>query len=89
MRAGTRDAGEEWIYTVKPTERDKGGIHLKVQAGSVTMFGLPGTKQKNMPILWEGPIEEFVPAWVEKRHEEVSDSIPNDFIDEQNKKKGK
>lgn len=55
--SGTRDYGEEYVYTVKSDSN--GGINLKVQAGSVTYFGMPGTKQEAMPTLYDGPVSGF------------------------------
>lgn len=56
--AGTRDCGEEFVYTLYPKD---GKICLRVQAGSVTYFGLPGTPQAEMAALYDGPIAEFNP----------------------------
>lgn len=78
--AGTRDTGEEWIYTVRASERI--GIMLKVQTGAVTMFGLPGTKQTHMPILFQGPPADFDVEKIE-RAREAADTPPNVFLDGQ------
>src|SRR5436190_14034075 len=51
--AGTRDCGEEYIYTVY---LDIGKLMMRVEAGAITFFGLPGTKQVNMPTLYDGQI---------------------------------
>lgn len=59
MPAGTRDVGEDFVYTVY--EKDK-SIHLKVQAGCMTFFGMPGTTQAEMPVLYDGPAGAFDPA---------------------------
>jgi len=57
--AGTRDCGEEYIYTVSASE--KGNVHLKCQAGAMTFFGMPGSKQESMPTLYDGPVD-FIEA---------------------------
>lgn len=120
-RAGTRDAGEEWIYTVQPRLVPKQGLNddlgrafarwradpvwndgngesihqifrgysagtaiwMKVQAGDVTFFGLPGTKQANMPVLWQGWVGDFNAEVIEARRDELADTIPNDFLNSQ------
>lgn len=94
--AGTRDCGEEYIYTVhlppgaKRGVQDRFAVWIKVQAGSMTMFGMPGTKQANMPVLYDGPADEYdvekIKAADEKAHEE---GIKNDFLDEQKAKEAK
>ncbi len=77
-RAGTRDCGEQYIYTVYPHET--GGIRLKVAAGAATFFGLPGTKQANMPTLYDGLVSEFDAEQVEREwRNRVSEPI-NDFL---------
>ena len=88
--SGTRDCGEEYIYTVykgeregKPTE-----IMLKVQAGCVTYFGLPGTKQGNMPVIYNGLASEFDPEAAEKVRDEQPAPV-NDWADKQSLKKQK
>lgn len=84
--AGTRDCGEEYIYTVylKNEKTDQPGeLYLKLQAGAVTFFGLPGTKQDNMPVIFDGPITEFDPATVEIWWHEREADPPNDFVDDQ------
>ena len=57
--AGTRDCGEEYVYTVQPNGKN---INLKVQEGMVTFFGLPGTPQEEMQYLYDGPITDFEPV---------------------------
>ncbi len=61
--SGTRDCGEEYIYTVYKRKREGKSteIMLKVQAGCVTFFGLPGTKQEHMPVIYNGLASEFDP----------------------------
>lgn len=91
--AGTRDAGEEYVYTVYAKKvgdlppGDEGAwderpsvVHLRVQTGSVTFFGLPGTKQDNMPVLYDGPVAGFDPEQAERVRDGVADDIPNDFL---------
>ena len=84
--AGTRDCGEEYIYTVylKKGEGDQAGeLYLKLQAGAVTFFGLPGTKQDNMPVIFDGSIKDFDPQAVEVWWHEREIDPPNDFLDDQ------
>ena len=78
--AGTRDAGEEYVYTVT---YDRGHVGLKVQAGDVTLFGLPGTKQDNMPVIYDGPVDEFDPEATERLWREWPYDVPNDFLNSQ------
>jgi len=80
-KAGTRDAGEEYIYTVYPGKKE-GTINLKVTCGDVTMFGLPGTKEENMPVLYDGPVTRFFPKAAEKRKKALG-KIRNDFLEAQ------
>ncbi len=80
--AGTRDAGEEWIYTVYGRGSE---IHLKVSAGAVTFFGLPGTAEAHMPVLFDGLPQEFSPDTITERYAHLT--IPNDYLDAQQKKK--
>jgi hypothetical protein len=82
--AGTRDCGEEWIYTVYRDEEPNGGIRLKVQGGCVTFFGLPGTKQDNMPVLFDGDLKEFNAEAIEGRYNEKMNNkeIPNDYLNQ-------
>lgn len=71
--------GEEYIYTVYP----KDGIpQIKVQDGAVTYFGLPGTEQENMRVIYDGPATEFDGDKVDA----VAASLPeppNDFLNKQ------
>lgn len=77
--AGTRDEGEEYIYTLSSV---KGVIHLKVQAGAVTYFGLPGSKQASMPVLYDGPVAEFYAERAEAEQVRIG-NIRNDYIEAQ------
>lgn len=78
--AGSRDCGEEYIYTVYT---DGGKLMVRVEAGAVTFFGLPGTKQVNMPILYDGEIESFDPEAVERLWRTGGrDQVVNDFVDD-------
>jgi hypothetical protein len=68
-RADTRDIGEEFVYTIYPTKETTGrnhqasfGINLRVQSGAVAYFGNPGTKQADMPVVYDGPVSDFKPA---------------------------
>lgn len=89
--AKTRDVGEEWIYTVytpKRTKKDDGDrirglVYLKVQGGDVTYFGMPGTKQGNMPVLFDGPVDAFDAKSIEDAYAKLADAIPNDFLNDQ------
>lgn len=84
--AGTRDAGEEYIYTVYPmSEADfgkAGKLGLKVQAGCMTFFGAPGTKQKNMPLLYDGPVDEYDGAAIMEKQRNLPVPPPNDHANE-------
>jgi len=80
--AGSRDMGEEYIYTISCRSQR---IHLRVQAGAVAFFGLPGTKQENMPLIFSGFIEDFVPEAVEVAWREQVQDTPNDFLLQQQK----
>lgn len=78
--AGTRDCGEEYIYTVY---LDSGKLMIRVEAGSVTFFGLPGTRQVNMPTLYDGEIESFDPDTVETLWRTGGrKQVVNDFVDD-------
>lgn len=64
--AGSRDHGEEYIYTVyyadadESNERAGGGeLCLRVDEGRVTFFGLPGDKQEEMKPLYDGPVRNY------------------------------
>ena len=56
--AGTRDCGEEYVYTLQPNGEN---INLTVQAGMMTFFGMPGTPQAEMQLLYDGDITKFDP----------------------------
>ncbi|MEP6789506.1 MAG: hypothetical protein ABJB40_13790 [Acidobacteriota bacterium] len=84
--AGTRDCGEEYIYTIYLDDLDKNKpkrLNLKIQAGAVTFFGLPGTKQGNMPVIYDGLVRDFDPEAVEAEWRVREEEPVNDFIDEQ------
>lgn len=68
---GTREVGEEWIYTVQVDEEKK-KINFKVSAGSVTFFGMPGTKAEDMPALFSGPLKDFNAKKIEKLYDGMS-----------------
>lgn len=76
--AKTRDTGEEWIYTVYPRQ---GEVWIKVQAGAMTFFGLPGTKQATMPTLFEGKASTFDAEEIERVRKGIE--VRNDFLEEQ------
>jgi hypothetical protein len=88
---GTRDCGEEFIYTVSCTKKPDFGVtgqlNLKVQAGAMTMFGLPGTKQKNMPVLFDGPLHTYDGDTVMGIKKALPTPIPNDFAEKAMHKK--
>lgn len=50
--SGTRDTGEEFIYTVYSKDN---AIHLLLQEAR------PEMKQSNMPVVYQGPIANFDP----------------------------
>lgn len=77
--SGTRDAGEEFIYTLYEV---KGTIYLMLQGGAVTYFGMPGTKQSRMPVLYQGPITDFDPDREEGGYRKLQRDIPNDFLED-------
>ena len=94
--SGTRDCGEEYIYTVYKRKREGKSteieqpepVMLKVQSGCVTYFGLPGTKQGNMPVIYNGLASEFDPEAAEKVRDEQPAPV-NDWADKQSLKKQK
>lgn len=75
---GSRDCGEEFIYTIYAKD---GKLQIKCEAGSVTSFGSPGTKQSNMLCLFDGPAKDFSAALCDKRLQEGYKEIPNDYIE--------
>lgn len=81
--AGTRDAGEEYIYTLYCAAQT-GPLRLKVQSGSMTFFGMPGSKQTSMNTLYDGPIADFDPSQAEDAKEEAP-TPKNDFIEAKEK----
>lgn len=84
--ANTRDCGEEYVYTVylNRSDKDKSStLCLKIQAGAYTLFGLPGTKQHNMPVIYDGPVDEFDPEIVQQQWKDRTEEPVNDFIDDQ------
>lgn len=81
--SGTRDMGEEWVYTIynspgpRPTEKnergywiipEQGELRLRVQGGDVTYFGLPGSKQTSMPVYFDGTPSEFDGAAIDSNY---------------------
>lgn len=74
-----RDCGEEYIYTIYPKD---GKIYLKIESGCMTFFGLPGTEQKNMNILFDDDVASFTVAACELA-EKQQESPPNDYINSQ------
>lgn len=79
--SGSRDLREEYVYTVYMSKGKNSKLSLKVQCGSVTFFGLPGTKERNMPVLFQGPVEEFDPASAGEVQRKLHDEIPNDYVE--------
>ncbi len=56
---------------------------LRLQGGAVTYFGLPGTKQSSMPVIYDGLVELFDPPTIESRwRENGRGDVVNDFIDD-------
>lgn len=82
--SGTRDCGEEYIYTVYMKD---GKLRLKIQGGAVTFFGLPGTKPENMPVLYDDEVEHFIPPLVEEDWKENRGKAVNDFLEQEKKPK--
>lgn len=82
--ADARDVGEEYIYTVYPdkvpAKGKNGAIKLKVQAGCMTFFGLPGTKQDNMNIVFDDLPENYDGEQVEENEKNLP-RPQNDFIE--------
>lgn len=62
--AGERNCGEEYVYTLRNTKDGK--INLQVRSGMVTFFGLPGTKEEDMGLVYDGDIRKFDPEKAEK-----------------------
>lgn len=87
---GTRDCGEEYVYTVtcvkKPDYGVQGKLNIKVQAGAMTVFGMPGTKQKNMPVLYDGQLDTYDGKAVYEGKVNLAVPIKNDFADAAAKK---
>ena len=84
--AKTRDCGEEYIYTVYLTKASRSSFShlcLKIQAGAYTFFGLPGTTQDNMPVLYDGQVDEFDPEIVQQLWKDRTEEPINDFLDDQ------
>lgn len=80
--AGKRDLGEEFVYTLYPATEN---IMLRVEVGDTTFFGLPGTKQSNMPVIYDGTIDAFDAEKAEAlKDAEKSAGIVNDFVEAQN-----
>jgi hypothetical protein len=82
--AGTRDCGEEYVYTLRNMKN--GNINLQVRAGCVTFFGMPGTKEENMGLVYDGDIRKFNPEKVEKISRDIRATVPNDFLKSQKAK---
>ena len=78
--AGTRDCGEEYIYTLYLQSNN---LMLRLYGGAVTYFGLPGTKQSSMPVLYDGRVELFDPPTIETGwRENGRGNVVNDFVDD-------
>lgn len=69
---GTRDYGEEYIYTIThPVNKDMWyswdsgqedvGLHIEVRSGRMTAFGMSGTAEKDMNVIYSGPVSKFDP----------------------------
>ncbi|MFN0277236.1 MAG: hypothetical protein ACKVRN_01400 [Pyrinomonadaceae bacterium] len=84
--SGTRDCGEEYVYTIyldNTGKKQSKRLKLKIQAGAVTFFGFPGTKQPNMPVIYDGLVRDFNPVLVEADWRNREEEPVNDFLDEQ------
>lgn len=59
-------------------------MQLRIQAGVVTFFGLPGTKQENMPVFFDGNPEDFNAEECEEKYREKmnKNEIPNDYLNQ-------
>lgn len=79
--AGTRDAGEEFIYTISLGKDAR--VRMKVQYGCVTWFGLPGTKDENMPVAFDGLVSSFNAKKVTEKIKKSNVKVPNDFLESQ------
>ncbi len=75
----TRNVGEEYVYVVWTT---KNRLYVRVESGAMTFFGLPGTKEENMNILYNGPISRFSAKKAEASKKSLPDP-PNDWVDAQ------
>lgn len=53
-------------------DEEKKTINLKVAAGAVAFFGMPGTKAKDMPCLFSGPLSKFNAKKIEKLYDGMS-----------------
>lgn len=56
--AGTRGTGEEYVYTLY-VDGEIGPLRMKVQSGAMTFFGVPGTPQAEMPVMYDGLLSDF------------------------------
>lgn len=84
--SGTRDCGEEYIYTVYIPDaavKSPSDLRVKIQAGAVTFLGLPGTKQNNMPVIFDGPVDDLDPEMVEQSWSNREEEPINDLVDDQ------
>ena len=84
--SGSRDMGEEYIYTIyQKTDHVvlPQSLFLRIQAGAITFFGFPGTNQANMPVIYDGLLDDFDPETVQQQWQESDEDPPNDFLDDQ------
>ena len=79
--AKARDLGEEYVYTIKSPDKGKSSPKLVVQSGCMTMFGLPGTKQESMPVLFDDLPEDFDAEEIEQEQAKMEDP-PADALEE-------
>lgn len=77
--AGKRDCGEEYIYTLY-CDGETGPLKMKVQAGAMTFFGMPGSKQASMPVLFDGLLSDFDADLAEKTQKQAG-KIKNEFLE--------
>jgi hypothetical protein len=79
--AGTRDRGEEFVYTLYVAKEHDNSfdyrepLRMRVQTGHMTFFGMPGTPQDQMPIVYDGLLSEFDPSRCKKEEDEDPDQV--------------
>ena len=71
--AGSRDVGEEYVYTLRNTKNEC--VNLQVRTGRVTYFGMPGTKEEDMGLVYDGDIDDFDPEKVEEIGRDIREEL--------------